>query len=1055
MAIALLSTMGPHSTVMRRSFRGVVGVLWWAASVVLCLLTLTTGRDGAVDAACLVITPYVMDVTSTAAIIRWETDVPTSPRVCYRPADEDPNGKWSQVSSPPTSQFATMHSASISGLAPETSYEYKVLTGDVPGASDCELDESLIDCKAYASSSMQTESDSMPKAIDDPVMRIMETSFGGGPIRTSRDALPFRCRREYLTHRQETDDFNPEPFDQHEIDMIARLPEACNGEAPVPLPLIADEDKEDDDEEDLADEEEGHGNRKLLQQQARGCGGLTQSFKTSPEPGACNRRFRSWWLGDSGGATPQQTSNVDAAMAYMEGDWDATFAIGDNAYKSGTYSEYVNKFFPYFCQQLSHVALYPTLGNHDARASNGVSMTGPYFDFFVPGHPTESAKGSHYSYQNGRVHVVMLDLSYGTWSSDAALFSWLEDDLNEARLSGNTDWILVANHFPSYSKGSHDSDKEPRLVRIREQLVPIFEKHGVDVSVSGHSHAYERSHLIHGHHGHSSTFDSGAHVLQAGTGPGSVYSKRRCGDSGTVHVVTGSASKLGAKGSMDHPAMDVSLKVECTVVIHVEGAQLSSACIGPSGAVMDHFYIVKDMNPSPEGRCPPNRGFGPSCDSYPTPTRTQPPPMPTTISILSGLPVRTRHGAAKTADGLDFKWLAVSSPPSGWEAPEFEDSAWNIWRMPSNYGSDHAYLMSLPSDSEKGGGFYLFRRAFCLTRKQIDLIRSSESSLTLRITAAGDRGVVWLNGAELLRDEGTNHEMMYWNRRKLMPASAKGILQAGWNVLAVQMMNTGGPSDADFDGDLMRVAIAHDEEWPSQGGQDGCGIPAVPSSVPTSTTRTTSIISGNRISHDDDAAATMMTGLTFKWLSSVSSPPSGWEAPSFDDSAWPDGPMPAGYSSDHKWATALPSNSRRGGSYLFRRAFCLTQAQVDAIRTPEHLLRMNFAADNRGRVWLNGALLFDEHGRTNHEMEYWNLQMTLGAAEKGRLVVGANVVAAEVTNDRGSSDAGFDGDLRVTTTASVKWPEERCDPDPADEPMGTRPSTPAKHSDGYSPSGHN
>ena len=972
-----------------RSFRG-RGVLWGA--LVLCLI-LTGPGAVLVDAACLVITPYVMDVTSTAAIIRWETDILTSPRGCYRPVGDHDGNNWSQVL-PPVSQFATMHSASISGLAPETRYEYKVLTGDVPGASDCELDESLIDCETAS----MTESVPIPKATHGPAMT-METTVGT-PSNNS-DALPFRCRGEYLTHRQETDGVTPERFDQYEIDLIAELPEACSGEAPVLMSLVVDD--EESHEEDVP--EEGHGGRRLLQQ-ANGCSGLTQSFKTSPVPGTCGSRFRSWWLGDSGDGNSQQTRNVNTAMAYMEGDWDATFAIGDNAYKSGTYSEYVKKFFPYFCQQLSHVGLYPTLGNHDARASNGVSMTGPYFDFFVPGLPTEKANGSHYSYQNGRVHVVMLDLSYGSWSSDAGLFTWLEDDLIEARLGGNTDWILVANHFPAYSKGSHDTDKERGLIRIREKLVPIFEKHGVDVSVSGHSHGYERSHLISGHHGFSNTFNSSTHVLQAGTGFGSVYSKHRCGKSGIVHVVTGSASVMSSRGSMNHPAMDVSLKVVCTVVIHVEGAQLTLACIGPNEVVMDQFYIVKDMNPS-EG-CPVNQGFGPSCDFYPTPTAARP-PMPNSISILSGLPVIIRN--AKT--GLTFKWLAISSPPFGWEAPDFEDKLWITGRMPAGHGSDHAYLTSLPSNLRKGGS-YLFRRAFCLSQEQVDLIQTSESTLTLYL-AVDDRAVVWLNGTEILRESSnsTNYEMMYWNRRQPMPVSAKDLLQAGLNILAVQVIDLAGSSDAGFDGDLR---VGTDEEWPQ--GQD-CDIP-VP--VPLNTT---SIISGQQVFKD-----TAMTGLTFKWMS-VSSPPSGWEAPSFDDSAWPAEPMPAGYGHDYQWATVLPSNRRRGGSYLFRSVFCLTQAQVDMIRSPEQLLTMHFAADNRGEAWLNGVSLFNEPGpATNHEMEYWNLRFTLGSAEKGHLVVGTNVLAVEVTNDAGSSDAGFDGDLRVTATTSTNWPEEHCDPEP-------------------------
>ena len=36
--------------------------------------------------------------------------------------------------------------------------------------------------------------------------------------------------------------------------------------------------------------------------------------------------------------------------------------------------------------------------------------------------------------------------------------------------------------------------------------VPLLEAHGVDLVLSGHSHAYERSVLLDGHYGDSSTF---------------------------------------------------------------------------------------------------------------------------------------------------------------------------------------------------------------------------------------------------------------------------------------------------------------------------------------------------------------------------------------------------------------------------------------------------------------------------------------------------------------------------------------------------------------------
>ena len=90
---------------------------------------------------------------------------------------------------------------------------------------------------------------------------------------------------------------------------------------------------------------------------------------------------------------------------------------------------------------------------------------------------------------------------------------WLRNDL-----ANNTkDWLIAFFHHPPYSKGSHNSDTETELIQMRQNFLPILEQHGVDLVLSGHSHAYERSKFIDGHYGSSGTFSSSM-VVQAGSG---------------------------------------------------------------------------------------------------------------------------------------------------------------------------------------------------------------------------------------------------------------------------------------------------------------------------------------------------------------------------------------------------------------------------------------------------------------------------------------------------------------------------------------------------------
>jgi hypothetical protein len=278
--------------------------------------------------------------------------------------------------------------------------------------------------------------------------------------------LQFRCRAEYLKHRLVADDMEHEEFTEEEVALLATLAEACDGDAPV---------LDSDLPQPIPDDATAAGETFIMNRVGfdDDCDRVLLEFTTAPPEGACGRRFRSWWLADSGTGGTKQREIRDWAMEYMKGDWDATFALGDNAYESGTMSEYRAKFFQPYCAQLSRVPLFPTAGNHEARASDSYKMTGPHFDFFVPGLPDASAYRSHYSYQHGRVHVVMMDLSYSEWlvdGEDSKFLDWLDSDLDAARKSGAVDWIIAGNHFPPYSKGSHDSDKAMRLAEIRDKV---------------------------------------------------------------------------------------------------------------------------------------------------------------------------------------------------------------------------------------------------------------------------------------------------------------------------------------------------------------------------------------------------------------------------------------------------------------------------------------------------------------------------------------------------------------------------------------------------------
>jgi hypothetical protein len=321
------------------------------------------------------------------------------------------------------------------------------------------------------------------------------------------------------------------------------------------------------------------------------------AFRTSPPPGS-GRPARIWVLGDSGTADSTARAVRDAFLGFAaDRAPDLLLMLGDNAYPSGTDFQYQQAVFDVFGQALGRWPLWPTIGNHDAMSLDMVAGTGPYFDAFslpaageAGGVP--SGTEAYYSFDHGAVHFVVLDSSGPEVVAGSPMLDWLAADL----AATTQPWLVAFWHHPPYSRGSHDSDSEPRMIAVRTQVLPILEAGGVDLVLTGHSHAYERSALLDGHYGSSASFD--ASVLKdagdgrvGGDGP---YDKPagRTPRAGAVYVVAGSSGRV-VGGPLDHPAMVASLAVAGSLVLDVDGSRLDVTFLDQGGQVRDHFTIRK------------------------------------------------------------------------------------------------------------------------------------------------------------------------------------------------------------------------------------------------------------------------------------------------------------------------------------------------------------------------------------------------------------------------------------------------------------------------------
>jgi hypothetical protein len=302
---------------------------------------------------------------------------------------------------------------------------------------------------------------------------------------------------------------------------------------------------------------------------------------------------RIWVIGDSGYKGEKQQAIYQQMLSYIKNDFSKLnmwILLGDNAYKSGTQKDYNEAFFEAYPELIKRFAPWAIIGNHDARRWAFYDI----FDFPVNGENGGVPSGDErfYSVENGNVHLVMLDSETTDLSVDGAMASWLKKDL-----AANTKpWVIVAFHTPPYTDGGHHSDSDydsgGRMKKMRENFVPIFDAYGVDLVLSGHSHDYERSLLMHNHLGKSNTFDAQTQVLQ---NDASCYTKPLIStpNSGTIYQVCGSSSKLD-QAKLSHPALPFSLQEMGSLILEITPTTLTSKFLNINGKIADQFTIKKD-----------------------------------------------------------------------------------------------------------------------------------------------------------------------------------------------------------------------------------------------------------------------------------------------------------------------------------------------------------------------------------------------------------------------------------------------------------------------------
>jgi hypothetical protein len=175
-------------------------------------------------------------------------------------------------------------------------------------------------------------------------------------------------------------------------------------------------------------------------------------------------------IGDNGtGEGPEFDVANELQRYWTKVKFDFVIMNGDNIYGGHSPNDFELKFErPYQPLLNEGVKFYASLGNHD-----DAQIEINYKPFNMGGK-------HYYAFAKKDVDFFVLDSNYMT----PVQLTWLEDKLKNSTAK----WKIAFFHHPLYTCGKfHGPD-----IDLRNQLMPLFTKYGVNAVWYGHEHVYER-----------------------------------------------------------------------------------------------------------------------------------------------------------------------------------------------------------------------------------------------------------------------------------------------------------------------------------------------------------------------------------------------------------------------------------------------------------------------------------------------------------------------------------------------------------------------------------
>jgi hypothetical protein len=167
------------------------------------------------------------------------------------------------------------------------------------------------------------------------------------------------------------------------------------------------------------------------------------------------------------------TGNPSATATLLDSIGGTVFALGDNAYPSGSAEDFRGCYDSTWGRFKSRTR--PVAGNHEYDTPGATA----YYDYF--GAAAGPAGLGYYSFELGNWHIVALNSNIGMGGSSSQA-AWLRNDLR----AHPAKCTLAYWHFPLFSSSEHGN-----IESVREFWRILYEN-GAEVVLGGHDHTYER-----------------------------------------------------------------------------------------------------------------------------------------------------------------------------------------------------------------------------------------------------------------------------------------------------------------------------------------------------------------------------------------------------------------------------------------------------------------------------------------------------------------------------------------------------------------------------------